>query len=647
VKCLAGLVFAAAALAQAPQAPLLNRAPLAPYVFYALPLGSVKPAGWLKQQLRIQAEGLSGHLDEIWPDVGSNSAWLGGTGEGWERGPYYLDGLLPLAYLLDDPVLVAKARKYVDWTLDHQRSDGFLGPEKNSGKENRDWWPNMVMLKALTQYQEVTGDARVIPVLEKYFAYQAKQLAANPLHEWAQYRWGDELVSIVWLYNRNGDPKLLDLARQLATQGFDWKGLFADFPFKEKTLKSEATMKTHGVNNAMALKTDALWSVLSGSVAPDASKAMLNTLDRYHGLPNGTFAADEHLAGHDPSQGTELCAVVEEMYSLEQLLQITGDQAFAHRLERLAFNALPGTFSKDMWAHQYDQQPNQVLVSNAQRDWTTNGPLSNVFGLEPNFGCCTANMHQGWPKFAASLWMGTPDQGLVAVEYSPSEVRTRVGDTPVHITEDTKYPFDELVTITIDPEKPVSFPIRLRIPGWTSGVIVRVNGAAQRDVQPGSFLKVIREWRAGDTITVKFPMPIIVSRGYRNSAAITRGPLLYSLSIGQKWKKLTDRGKASDWEVAPSSPWNYGLYISRTDPQSSFSIVLRPMGEQPFSPEGSPLALSVKGLRLGEWKLVDSSAGPVPESPVKTGGGTPENLLLIPYGAAKLRITEFPVIDRK
>jgi DUF1680 family protein len=652
VKQLLGLVVAVAALGQtAQQAPVPNRAPLAPNVLYALPLGTVKPAGWLKQQLRIQADGLTGHLDEIWPDTGPNSAWLGGTGEGWERGPYYLDGLLPLAYLLDDPVLVAKARKWVDFTLDHQRDDGRIGPEKTFGKDTNDWWPNMVMLKVLTQYQEVTGDPRVIPVLEKYFAYQAKQLADNPLHEWAQYRWGDELVSILWLYNRNGDPKLLDLARQLSAQGFDWKTFFADYPDKEKTVKADANMKSHGVNNAMALKTAALWSLISGDPSDRAaSQKMIQELDRYHGLPNGLFAADEHVAGHDPSEGTELCAVVEEMYSLEQLLQVSGDQLLAQRLERIAFNALPGTFSKDMWAHQYDQQPNQVLVSNAPRDWTTNGPQANIFGLDPNFGCCTANMHQGWPKFAASLWMATADQGLATISYSPSEVRTVVGGTPVHIVEETDYPFDETVTLHIDPEKPVTFPMRLRIPGWSSGISVRINGAAQRGVQAGSFFTVSREWRAGDTVLMRFPMPVIVSRGYRNSASISRGPLLYSLAIGEKWKKLPDqsrdKGKASDWEVNPTTPWNYALVISATDPQSSFGVVMRKQGEQPFSPEGTPVALSAKGVRIGEWKLVDSSAGPLPQSPVKSGGQGTE-LLLIPYGAAKLRITSFPVIQSK
>ena len=151
-----------------------NRAPLAPSAFYLLPLGSVRPAGWLKDQLRIQANGLSGHLDETWADVGPNSGWLGGSGESWERGPYFLDGLVPLAYLLDDAILKAKAQRYVDWTLEHQAASGMIGPASND-----DWWPRIVMLKTLTQYHDATGDTRVIPVMEKYFAYQLSALPSR------------------------------------------------------------------------------------------------------------------------------------------------------------------------------------------------------------------------------------------------------------------------------------------------------------------------------------------------------------------------------------------------------------------------------------------------------------------------------------
>lgn len=637
MKYLAGLVITAALLAESAPNPPPNRPPLAPNAFYALPLGAVKPAGWIKQQLRIQADGLTGHLDEFWPDVGPDSAWLGGAGEGWERGPYYLDGLVPLAYLLDDPVLIAKARKWVNWTLDHQGPDGAIGPKKNS-----DWWPNMVMLKALTQYQEVTGDPRVIPVLEKYFDYQAKQLAANPLQKWAQFRWGDEVLSIVWLYNRNGDPKLLDLARQLSQQGFDWKGLFADYPFKQKVEKKDATLQSHGVNNAMALKTEALWSIVSGNpAAREASRRMIEELDRYHGLPGGIFAADEHLAGHDPSQGTELCTVVEEMFSLEELVQIYGDADLANRLEQVAYNALPGAFSKDMWAHQYDQQPNQVVVSSAPRDWTTNGPQSNLFGLEPNFGCCTANMHQGWPKFVSSLWMGTADYGLAAIGYAPADVRTALKGTPVHVTVDTQYPFAEEVTIKVDPAQPVTFPLKLRIPRWTTGSVVRINGVAQRNVTPDTFLTLTRKWRTGDIVFMRLPMPVIVSHAPHGAVYVDRGPLLYSLAIGEKWKKLADKGQTADWEVAPSTHWNYALIVNTKDPQSSFEVEMRALGNQPFSLEGTPVRLHAKAILLKNWKLVDNSAGPLPESPVKANGPGQE-ITLIPYGAAKLRITEFP-----
>src|SRR5579875_2291342 len=187
-----------------------NRAPLQANAFDPLPVGAVRPIGWLRHQLEIQAAGLTGHLDEFWNDVGPSSGWLGGTGESWERGPYYLDGLLPLAYELNNPTLIGKARQWVDWTLDHQQPDGQIGPPKND-----DWWHRMVMLKVLTQYEEVSGDPRVIPVMQKYFAYELRELPHRPLRDWGKYRWQDNAYSVLWLYNRTGQKDLLQLARLL------------------------------------------------------------------------------------------------------------------------------------------------------------------------------------------------------------------------------------------------------------------------------------------------------------------------------------------------------------------------------------------------------------------------------------------------
>jgi DUF1680 family protein len=637
-----------------------NRQPLRADAFVPLPLGTVKPTGWLRRQLQIQADGLTGHLDEFWADVGSNSGWLGGTGESWERGPYFVDGLVPLAYVLKDQRLIAKARPWIEWTLNHQDPDGRMGPRKNT-----DWWPNMVMLKALTQYQEATGDPRVVPFMQKYFAYHLAHAKEQPLREWAAVRWADELVSVLWLYNRTGDASLLDLARALHDQGADWKRHFAEFDFREKSTPESLGMKkgaplperamlAHGVNNAMALKTSALWYLVSGDASDrDAIHRALEVLDKYHGLPNGMFSADEHYAGRDPSQGIELCAVVEALFSLQQAIRVSGDAALADRVERIAFNALPATFTADMWAHQYDQQPNQVLCTLAKRSWSTNGPEANLFGLEPNFGCCTANMHQGWPKLVQSLWMSTPDQGLVAVTYAPNEVQAIVGGVPVRIVEETDYPFRDTIRFTVSPNPAASFPVLLRIPGWApaSSVTLTVNGEKVAAAPSAGFVRVERRWQPGDTIELRLPMTPRTSTWYRDSIAVERGPLVFSLRLGEDWKKLTSGMSkpaprpASDWEVRPTTAWNYGLVINASPAADSIKVRERAVGEFPFSPDGAPIELSVTGRRLPEWTVVDGSAGPLPQSPVSTSAPD-ETLTLIPYGSAKLRVTAFPWVER-
>lgn len=623
-------------------APVKNRAPLAESAFYRLPLGAVRPKGWLLDQLRIQSEGISGHLGEFWPDVGSNSAWLGGSGEGWERGPYYLDGLVPLAYLLNDPKLIANVRPWMEWTLTHQRTDGGIGPAKN-----QDWRPIMIMLKVLTQYQEATGDPRVIPVMEKYFAYQAGMLDSLPLKSWAIYRWQDELASVLWLYNRTGDAKLLGLASRLKGQGFDWPRLFTDFPFTGKVTREQAKHDTHGVNNAMGLKTAALWYLVSKQTADREETArMVGVLDQYQGLPNGMFSADEHFAGRNPSQGTELCAVVESMFSLELDLAVLGEAWIGDRLEKIAFNPLPGTQTADLLSHQYDQQPNQVMCSLGRRDWTTNGPDSNLFGLEPNFGCCTANLHQGWPKFAASLWMATADGGLAVAAYAPSEVHINVNGFDVTVTETTDYPFRNRISLVVAAAAPIEFPLHLRIPAWAERPVITVNGQKVDGISAGSYKRIERQWGSGDRVEITFPMPVRLSQGYNGSVSVERGPLVYSLRIGEHWSKLKQTGPVADWEVYPTSPWNYGLHVDTDNLAASFEVEEEPVVRQPFG-NSPPVALKTKARRLPQWVIVDDSAAPPPASPVimQAKEGEPdETVTLIPYGAARLRITSFPVL---
>jgi hypothetical protein len=640
-----------------------NRPPLKESAFIPLPLGAVKPAGWLKAQLTIQANGLTGHLEEFWPSL-KESAWKGSQGEAWERGPYYLDGLVPLAYVLDDPRLLEKVKGWMEPILASGQPDGWFGPPAN-----HDRWPMAVANKVLIQYYEATGDMRALKLVEGFFGYLATHPPDWPDHSWRGARAMEHAVAGYWLYNRTGDPAILRTIRGIYLNSLDWGSYFLNFPYTRELWQAgeivpgESMRDTwnrrgleygqylsHVVNNAMAIKYPGIWYQQSGHVR-DAKGVYegLKGLDRHHGQVCGRFSGDEQLAGIRPTQGTELCAVVEFMFSLEQLIAAMGDPAFADRLELLAYNANPGTCTPDCWAHQYDQQANQVLVSIAKREWSNNGNAANLYGLQPNFGCCTANMHQGWPKFVSSMWMATPDGGLAAVAIGPSVVKAKVADgTEVSIEETTDYPFDGVVKFTVATSKPVRFPLQLRIPGWARDPKCTVNGAetAGKDVVPGMFMTIVREFSSGDAVELRLPMNLRSEKRYNDSASILRGPLYFSLKIKEEFSRLKqyhDTLPAADWEIKPASPWNYALQLDRSDPDKSFQVTTQPVGTVPFEHNAAPVVLKGKARLVPTWQLRNNSADDPPRSPVASPQPAVD-VELIPYGCTRLRITEFPVL---
>ncbi|HYF83319.1 MAG TPA: beta-L-arabinofuranosidase domain-containing protein [Clostridia bacterium] len=648
----------------------INRPPLSKNKFAKLPLTSVKPKGWLLHQLELQADGFTGHIEEEWEDVGKNNGWLGGSAESWERGPYYCDGLIPLAYLTGDPSLMEKSMKWVEWALHSQNEDGFFGP-----KGNRDWWPRMIMIKALIQYYEVTEDERVITFLRKFFNYQLKNLENDPLMMWGKMRGAENLLEIYWLYNLTGDRFLLECAGKVRSQAFEWNNFFKEFPYRESTsnyldfqyfmkyawddilnptelskAEAEKLFKTfhtsHVVNVAMGIKAPLMDYVLTGDKKYfDSARESIYQVMKYHGTANGMFTGDEHLSGLSPSQGTELCAVVEYMFSLENIICITGDGSYGDILEGLAFNALPATLSPDLRSHQYVQQANQVICNVAERKWYNNEEDSNIFGLEPNFGCCTANMHQGWPKFCQNLWLKDVDGGLVCISYAPCEVsyKTESGEMII-LSVDTNYPFEENVTIKISADSPQKLDIRFRIPEWCSMPEARINGE-ELSIEAKSFFCVDRIWNDRDIIEIKLPMKISIKKYYRNSISVERGPLIYSLGLGEQWNVIERRKWLSDYEVLPTTDWNYGLDIDFKDVEGSFEVVKYDMEYQPFELTNAPVKLICKAKKIPEWTLEYNSAGEPPFSPVFSSEAE-ENIELVPYGSARLRITQFPYIAR-
>ncbi len=631
--------------------PLLQSELRAP-AFRPLPLGSIRPSGWLARQLRIQADGLSGHLDEFWPDV-ADSKWFGGEAEGWERAPYWLDGVIPLAWLLQDEPLMQRVNGYIGTIVERQRPDGWYGPyEADPEGSPYDLWAILLANKVLVQYHEATGDESVWRAVESSLRTLATGLEHTPLHNWGRYRWFEGLIPTFYLYERTGEPWLLNLARRLREQGYDYADFYGG---EDVTLPTPRrglwTWEKHVVNTGMMIKAEALAWRMEGIESQKGEAArMLAILDRHHGQVNGMFTGDECLAGKNPVQGTELCAVVEFMFSLETALSVLGDPALGDRLERVAFNALPATFTPDMWAHQYDQQVNQVQCThNLDHMWTTNGPESNLYGLEPNYGCCTSNMHQGWPKLATHLWMKTPDEGIAAVAYAPSEVQFESGDVPVTVSLATDYPFREDLAITVAVEREVSFPLVLRVPAWCDGATIRVDGESEQRLESGSFHRLERRWSGSTQASLRFPMRPQISVRYNEGVAVERGPLVYSLDIEEEWTRINEDvpGRElphGDFEVRPASPWNYGLQLPEESPESAIRFENQPVGELPFSPDGAGMKAVVSGRRLPSWKLAHGWAGEF-QLGLHESSEPVEELTLIPYGCTNIRVTEFPRVE--
>lgn len=635
-----------------------------PLAYSELRLGSIKPDGWLKETLLRQRNGMTSQMDSLYPQVmGQRNGWLGGDGDQWERGPYWIDGLIPMAYILDDESLKQKAQPWIEWALASQREDGFFGPDTDYDYEqglqrnnSHDWWPRMVVLEFMQQYWSATGDERVIDFMKKYFRYQLSTLPECPLGNWtswATYRAGDNLNSVIWLYRQTGEKWLLELASIIHEQSYDYVRMFLD----TDSLSRFSTI--HCVNLAQGIKEPVVWWQCDPREKYIAAvhKAFYD-IRKFNGVPSGMYGADELLHGNNPTQGSELCSAVELMFSLEEMTKITGDLSFVEHLEKIAFNALPTQITDDFMARQYFQQANQVNITRTIHNFDINhGETDLVYGLLTGYPCCTSNFHQAWPKFVHNLWYSTSDGGLAALAYSPCRVTAQVGGKEITIEEHTHYPMSGNIKFIVSVDGSVSFPLHLRIPSWTENPDVMVNGSPIAASKPGSVTVIDRKWADGDTVELSFPMKVKTEKWHENAVSVERGPLVYALEIEEDWVKIDNSSDPIHgdfyWEVHPKSPWNYGL-VEFDDPQEAFKVSVddnKLRSEWYWNLESAPIVISAKAKRIPYWKLYNGMAGPIPYSRMY---GNPvihdvaeETIRLVPYGCSTLRISEFPVIFRK
>ena len=592
----------------------------------------LKPSGWLKRQLEIQAKGLSGNLDKIWPDV-RDSKWIGGDREGWERVPYWLDGFIPLAYLLEDDDMIARAKKYIDAILSRQREDGWICPCSEEEIEKYDTWAVQLITKVLVVYYQCSGDERIPDVVYRTLRNYYDLLSAGKikLFGWGEFRWFETFIAINFVYGRTKEKWLIDLARILKEQGKNY------MEEKDRWVRplNRWHFETHIVNLAMMLKSEAVSHDILGEDYTDLAETFRTLLDRDNGTPVGLFTGDECLSGLSPIQGTELCAVAEQMYSYELLYAATGDAKWAERLEMLAFNALPATISDDMWAHQYVQMSNQIACEKFQGRsvFRTNNDEAHLFGLEPNFGCCTANFNQAWPKFTLSAFLYSGSTVLSAVP-----VPSVLAADGVKITLDTKYPFENKLVYRVAADK--AFTLQVRVPSFVENLCV--NGEA---VDKTGILCFDVSAKEEKEIVVTFnTVPHFVERPY-DFKTVVCGSLVFSVPIAYEkckreyeWGGVERKFPYCDYEYKPLSDWEYA-YAS-----DKLTVCRGEIDDIPFSSERP--AVKVKTLvKPINWGLEDgftSVCAKVPQS--REAVGEAKEIELYPYGCAKLRMTDIPKV---
>ena len=631
-----------------------SRAPLQPTPLVKLPITAFEPGGWLRKSLELQRDGLAGNLGEIsvWLTKRDN-AWLSPTGRGqygWEEVPYWLRGYSRIAYALKDPKMLAETKVWIEGTLNSQRPDGDFGPIREHAPGKRDLWAQMLMLQVLQSWYEYSGDPRVVPFMTAYFHWENAIPDANFLKDyWENSRGGDNLASVYWVYDKTGDKTLLDLATKIDRNTANWRQL-GDLP------------NYHNVNIAECFREPATYWLQSGK-ASDLEASYRNQdfiREKFGQVPGGMFGSDENARpGHDdPHQATETCGFVEQILSNNVMLGLTADPKWAANTEDVAFNSLPAALTEDYRALRYLTAPNMVVsdAANHAPGIANGGPflLMNPFSSR----CCQHNHSSAWVNYLEGSWMATPDNGLAALSFAEGGVRAKVGDgTEVSIASTTKYPFEDTTTMTLSAAKAVDFPLYVLIPAWAQGATVTVEGKALK-ATPGRYLRLEKTWKPGERIVVRTPMTptVKVWDQMKDSASVEYGPLTFSLKIGEEfkrvdstktaigdsgWQPTADPSKWASYEIHPTTPWNFGLVE-----KPSFKVVKKawPANGYPFTVANAPLEIVTQGKTIPSWTLDQNGLVAIlPRSPVSVSTGT-ESITLVPMGAARLRISAFPVV---
>lgn len=654
-----------------------------PFTFEPLPLGSIKPLGWLRDQLQLMADGLPGHEYEFYHLVRDNP-WLGGSSEYSplnEAFPYWFNGLVPLAYGSDDERLKTQVLDAAEYIISHQQKDGWLGPETE--EERRNFWGTYPVFLALAQLVEVepklAGPGTVIPAMHRFVSLMHAMLSNNYQgfvshpgdlfdEQWGRSRAADMILALQWLYENypeDNEQMIYDCMNFLYEQAYDWSYWFREDVFIKDDLDTwpvEITRSyfpyVHGVNAGQGLKAGAVVRRLTRNDSLlTSTRNGVNWTFTFHGTPSGGIIGDERLAGLSPVRGVELCSVVETMFSLSYLYHAVGEKDFADRCELAAFNALPVMVMPRWWAHQYVAQTNQPISHDIGTSpfWNV-GPHGQTFGLEPNYPCCTVDFPQGYPKFLSASFARHGGWGLAHTLLGPAEVKTTVGSSShVHISCKTNYPFNHILYYEIELDQG-TFWFSFRVPSWAvlNQTTISIGGQASEPVVPDETtgMHTVLVTHGKTVIVYEIGADIRIEPRANDTVAIYHGALLYGVTVSGEYAPRVPANypagsapvEAHDWTITPRSPWalaidpstlSYFAYPNRDDEQ-----LANPIWEE----HAPPIGISALACEI-EWDMVDGYASNPPLKAERKCTSRAFPIFLKPFGSSKLHMGELPTMS--
>jgi hypothetical protein len=630
--------------------------------FLPLPPGAVEPSGWLRDWALEARDGITGHLDERhatfadgWKGSPIKAPGATADGTGWplEQSAYWLDGALRLGFVLHDEDLIRKIRARLDPVVEgvnHADSGAsFIYWKKGFKPAGFDSWAHSQMGRALLALYQGTGERRVLDAMVKVYADYPTNMGALRLD-------GDAVSGLCNLdpmfevYSLSGDKRVLERALAALSQ-----------PSVVRDIQDMAENRLapgHMVIFYENIRLPAVAYLWTGN--PLHLQATLNAfrwLDDHDMLPYGVASGEEFASGVGALRKTETCDVTAMLLAASWMYRIQGQADWGDRMERAFFNAGAAPVARDFQTMSYYQSPNRLRSDSLPREQPVcPGPGGIRFGELgcSNVLCCVGALNRIIPNYIIHMWMATPDNGLAATLYGPSTVNALVGPrVPVRVTARTDYPFAEVIHLRVEPEKAVSFPLYLRIPGWCKTPKLKINGSPFKPViDSRGFAKIERTWKRGGTVELTLAMEPTLARGYETEfpaanrayfgfepdslfqkrrlpyESVLYGPLLFALPIPD----------ADPNTPVPDARWQFALDNRADKNGQDIKVRRKAMPAKWNWLLAAPVTLEAPA-RSFAWQPTDLQA--LPGAPVS--GGQSETITLVPYGCTKFRVSMFPV----